>query len=92
VGLRLHGENAGERGPGEPEGLGANRKMSPLLAKRCSSPRQRARQRLNDGHRMGGGPRRTTVELPRCARGARRVPRAVSARVREEEGEWALGS
>jgi hypothetical protein len=27
-GLRLHGENAGERGPGEPEGLGANWKMS----------------------------------------------------------------
>jgi hypothetical protein len=28
VGLRLHGENAGERGPGEPEGLGANQRVS----------------------------------------------------------------
>jgi hypothetical protein len=26
--LRLQGEEAGERGPGEPAGLGANRKMS----------------------------------------------------------------
>jgi hypothetical protein len=28
VGLRLHGENAGDCGPSELEGLGANRKMS----------------------------------------------------------------
>jgi hypothetical protein len=28
TGLWLHGENTGERGPGEPEGLRANRKMS----------------------------------------------------------------
>jgi hypothetical protein len=27
-GLRLHGENAGERGPGETERLGANQKVS----------------------------------------------------------------
>jgi hypothetical protein len=30
--------------------------------------------------------------LPGGARGARRVLRAASARVREEEGEWVLGS
>jgi hypothetical protein len=28
MGLQLHGENASERGPGELEGLRANRKMS----------------------------------------------------------------
>jgi hypothetical protein len=28
VGLRLHGEDTYERGPGEPEGLGANQRMS----------------------------------------------------------------
>jgi hypothetical protein len=28
AGLRLHGEDADERRPGEPEGLGANRRMS----------------------------------------------------------------
>jgi hypothetical protein len=28
VGLRLHGEDAGERGPSEPEGLWANRGVS----------------------------------------------------------------
>jgi hypothetical protein len=33
VGLRLHGENASERGPSEPEGLGANRKMSHVAGK-----------------------------------------------------------
>jgi hypothetical protein len=27
-GLRLHGKDSGERGPGEPEGLGANRGVS----------------------------------------------------------------
>jgi hypothetical protein len=26
--LRLHGEETGERGPGKPEGLGANQKVS----------------------------------------------------------------
>jgi hypothetical protein len=28
AGLRLHGEDAVEHGPGEPEGLGANRRIS----------------------------------------------------------------
>jgi hypothetical protein len=28
VGLWLHGENAGEHGPGETEGLGANQRVS----------------------------------------------------------------
>jgi hypothetical protein len=31
AGLRLHAKNAGEHGPGEPKGLGANWKMSHVV-------------------------------------------------------------
>jgi hypothetical protein len=39
-GLRLHEEDSGERGPGEPEGLGANRGVS-----RVADGEARARRR-----------------------------------------------
>jgi hypothetical protein len=41
-------------------GLGQTGRCPTLLAKRWSSPRQRARQKLNDGHRTSGGPRRAS--------------------------------
>jgi hypothetical protein len=92
VGLQLHVEDAGEHGPGEPEGLGQTEGCPGLLTKRRNSPRQRARQRLHGSHRTSGGPRRAAAELPGRARSVRRVLRAASARVREEEGERVLGS
>jgi hypothetical protein len=72
-------------------GWGQTERCPTLLAKRRSSPRQRARQRLNDGHKTGGRPRRTMAELPGCAR-CEASAEVVCARVREEEGEWALSS
>jgi hypothetical protein len=59
---------------------------------RRSLPRQQARRAANDSGGMGVRTPRTTEELLGCARGARRVLRAASARVREEEGERVLGS
>jgi hypothetical protein len=55
-GLRLHGENANEHGPGETEGWGQTRGCPTLLANRWSSPTPQTRQPLDDGHR-------STVEL-----------------------------
>jgi hypothetical protein len=72
-------------------GCGQTGRCPMLLAKRWSSPRQRARQRLNDRHRTSDGPRRTAAKLPRCARDARRLLRTASARVRGEESKCGTG-
>jgi hypothetical protein len=55
---------------------------------RRSSPRQQTQQGLDGDRRMGTRPRRTATELPGCTRGAMRVLRVVSARVRGKESEW----
>jgi hypothetical protein len=70
-GLRLHGEVFGERGLGEPEGLGRTEGCPELLTARRNSPRQRARRWLDGDRRTGARPRRAAAELPRRARGAR---------------------
>jgi hypothetical protein len=56
-----------------------------------SSPRQQARRGLDGVCRTSTKPRRTTMELPGCVRGARRVLGAASARVRGKESEWGTG-
>jgi hypothetical protein len=77
---------ANQRGRGRTEGRPGLRVI------RWSLPRQRTWQGLDGDCRMGMRPRRAAAELPGCAHGARRVLRAASARVREEEGERVLGS
>jgi hypothetical protein len=57
---------------------------------RRSLPRQQARRAPNSGGGTGAWTRRTVAELPGHACGARRVLRAASARMREEEGERVL--
>jgi hypothetical protein len=56
-----------QRGKGRTEGC------LELLASRWSSPGQQTRRGPDDGHGTGPKPRRMTVKLPGCARGARRV-------------------
>jgi hypothetical protein len=80
--LRLQGEEAGGHEPGEPEGRGQTERCPTLLAKRWSSLRQRARQKLNDGHRTGGGPHRAS----RPARREREIGQGCSTRGATERG------
>jgi hypothetical protein len=83
--LRLHGENSGERGPGEPEGLGRTEGCPGLLTTRWNSARQRARRGLDGDRRIGARPRRAAVELPGCAE--RERGRECLARGATERGE-----
>ena len=63
-GFWLHGEVSGERGLGEPEGLGRTEGCPELLMTRPNSPRQRAWRRLDNDRRMSVKPRRAAAELP----------------------------
>jgi hypothetical protein len=47
--FRLHGKHSGERGPGNPEGLGETEMCLELLTARRNSPGQRTRRGLNGG-------------------------------------------
>jgi hypothetical protein len=69
--LRLHAENSGECGLGEPEELGQTKGCPGLLTMRRNSPRQRTRWGLNDDRRTGERPRRVAVELPGCVQSER---------------------
>jgi hypothetical protein len=91
AGLQLDGENAGECGPGELEGLRANQEVSHVADEEAELTEARARQTLDDGHGTGDAPRRTAAGLPGCSPSARRVLGAASARVRGEESEWDTG-
>jgi hypothetical protein len=66
--LRLHGEEAGERGPGETEGLGANQRVSRIVGEEAelngATDVTEARQQRWNG-------RWTTTKLHGRVRGAR---------------------
>jgi hypothetical protein len=85
AGLRLHGEDVGERGPGEPEGLGANRRMSHAageeaeLTKAVGTAETQWRPQNERRTTASGG------ELPGCARRARERAR-YSAKGATERG------
>jgi hypothetical protein len=64
--LRLQGEEADERGPCEPEGLGANRKMSHVAGEEAELTEATTRQKLNDGHKTGDRPRRASRRARRA--------------------------
>jgi hypothetical protein len=74
-----------QRGKGRTEGC------PELLAPRWSSLGQQTCRGPDDGRGTGPKPRRTEVKLTGCARGARRVLGAASARMREEESDWGTG-
>jgi hypothetical protein len=89
MGRRLRSYDRAER---EPVSMDREKQRGREQTKGChgsrvtrrSSPRQLTRQGLDDDHRTGTRPRQTAAELPVCVRGARRVLRAASARVRRE--------
>jgi hypothetical protein len=56
VELRLHGENTGERGPGEIEGLGANQRVSRVAGEESKLTEATDTTEARDGHGMDGGP------------------------------------
>jgi hypothetical protein len=66
--LRLHGEKAGERGPGETERLGANQRVSRVAGEEAKLTEA---TNVTEARRRARNGRRTTTELHRCVCGAR---------------------
>jgi hypothetical protein len=63
AGLRLHGENAGEQGPGEIEGFGANHRVSHVASEEVELTEA---MDATDARRRPRNGRRTTTELRGC--------------------------
>jgi hypothetical protein len=87
-GLWLHGKHSGERGPGKPEGLGANREVSRVAngeAELTEATNATGTERWSRSSVSGGG-----TWLVVCVE--RERGRESSAEGANEQGEWASGA